>query len=72
VRNCIGRKLHLEGGEMLHHQRGKVSIFTQGEQVLLVQSVDVRLRILVDDSARDDDRTTLVRRSDSIDTETSW
>ncbi len=47
--NSVGCKLHLESREMLHHQRGEVSIFSQREQVLLVKCIDVVFGILVDD-----------------------
>lgn len=47
--DSIGCELHLECREMLHHQRGKVSIFAQGEEVLLVQSIDVGFGVFVDD-----------------------
>jgi hypothetical protein len=56
---------------MLHHQRREVSIFTEREQVLLVQGIDIDLGIFVNDSSRNDDRSALVGRSDSVDTETT-
>jgi hypothetical protein len=71
VSDSIGRKFHLESGKVLHHQCREVSIFTQREKVLLVEGVHVRLGILVDDPAGNDDWPTLVGSSDSVDTETS-
>ena len=41
VRNSIGSKLGLERWEMLHHQRRQESIFTEREQILLVESVHI-------------------------------
>lgn len=40
VGDGIGSELHLEGREMGHHDGCEVPIFTEGEQVLLVESVD--------------------------------
>lgn len=69
--DSVWRKLHLEGREVLHHQSGQVSIFTEGEQVFLVQRVDVDFGIFVDNPGRDDDGSTLVGRTNSINTETT-
>lgn len=71
VRNGIRSEFHLESREMLHHERGEVSIFSEREQVLLMECVDVRLGVLIDDQRGDDDRSTFVRRSDTVDGETS-
>ena len=40
VRNSIGREFHLECGEVLHHEGCQVTIFTEREQVLLVERID--------------------------------
>lgn len=69
--NGVWRKLHLEGREVLHHERGEVTIFTEREQVLLVERVDIDLRVFVNDPGRNDDRPSLVGRTDSVDTETT-
>jgi hypothetical protein len=47
-------------------------IFTEKEQILLVESIDVGMSILVDDTVRDVDGPTLVRGSDPIERETTW
>lgn len=44
----VWRELHLECREMLHHERREVSVLSEREEVLLVQSVDIRLGIFVD------------------------
>lgn len=41
---------------MLHEERSQVTIFTEREQVLLVQSVDVTFGVVVDDTVGDNDR----------------
>jgi hypothetical protein len=69
--DSIRRKLHLESRKVLHHERGEVPIFSQGEKVLFVQSVDIGLGILVDDNRGDDDRSTFVGSTDAVDGETS-
>ena len=70
-RNSIRGELHLVRWEMLHHQSCQITIFTQREQIFLVEGVDVPLRVVVNDTIRDDDRPTLVRRSDTIQRETT-
>jgi hypothetical protein len=70
--NSIRSKLGLERWEMLHHQRRQEPIFTEGEQILLVESIDVGISILVDYTVRDDDGPTLVRSTDPIERETTW
>ena len=71
MRNSIRSKLGLESWEMLHHQRRQESIFTEREQILLVKSVDVGFSVLVDDTVRDDDGSTLVCGTDPIQRETT-
>jgi hypothetical protein len=48
--DSIRCELGFEGGKMLHHQRRQEPIFTKGEQVLFVESVDVRVSVLVNDT----------------------
>lgn len=64
-------EFRLEGREVLHHERGEETIFTKGEQVLLVERVDHVLRVFIDDTTRDDDRTTLVGGTDAVHGETT-
>ena len=59
-----------ERGEVLEQECREVTIFTEREQVLLVQGIDKRLSVLLDDSVRDDDRATLVGSTDSVHRET--
>jgi len=62
----VGRELRLKGGEMLEEQSRQVTILTKREQVLLMEGIDVGLGVLLDDAVGDDDRTTLIRSTDSI------
>lgn len=71
VGDGVWRKLHLERRKVFHHQRGQVTIFTEGEQVLFVKRVDVDLGVFVNDPRRDDNRSTLVGCTDSVNTETT-
>jgi hypothetical protein len=50
VGDGVGRELHLVGREVLHHERREVTVFTEREEVLLVQSVDIVLGVLVNDN----------------------
>lgn len=67
----ICTEFRLEGGEMLHHQRCQKPIFTEGEQVLLVQCVDVRFRVLLNDAIGNDDGPALVGSPDAVERETT-
>ena len=58
-------ELGLEGREVLHDESRQETIFTEREQVLLVQGVHVRLGVLVDDTVRDDDGTSFVGGADA-------
>ena len=58
-------ELGLEGREVLHNESRQETIFTEREQVLLVQGVHVRLGVLVDDTVRDDDGTSFVGGADA-------
>ena len=51
---------------MLEEQSRQVTILTKREQVLLMEGIDVGLGVLLDDAVGDDDRTTLIRSTDSI------
>ena len=64
--NRIGGKLSLVGWEMLHHQCCQVSIFTEGQKILLVQGIEVAFGIFVDDTVRDEDRATFVCCADTV------
>ncbi len=37
----VGGEFHLEQGEVLHHDRGEISILAELEKILLVQCVHV-------------------------------
>lgn len=69
VSDGIRGEFHFESGEVLHDECRKITVLSKREQVLLVQSVHVWLRVLVNHSAGDDDRSSLVGCSDSVDTE---
>ncbi len=71
MRQGIRIELGAERREVLEHQSRKVTIFTEGEQVLLVQGVDVRLGVLFDDAVGNDDRTSLVCCTDTVHGETT-
>lgn len=69
--DCVGSELRLERGEILEEQRCQVTIFTKGKQVLLMESINVRLCVVLDDAVGDNDWATLVRGSDSVQRETA-
>lgn len=54
---------------MFHHQRRKISIFSQGEQILFVERINVVFGILVDHPTGNDDRATFIGGSNSVNTE---
>jgi len=62
----VGRELRLKGGEVLEEQSCQVTIFTKRKQVLLMEGINVGLGVLLDDAVGDDDRTALIRSTDSI------
>lgn len=62
----ICTKLGLERGEMFHQERRQETIFSEREQILLVQRIDVGLRVLVDYTVRDDDRSSFVGSTNPI------
>ena len=64
-------ELCTERREVLQHEGREVTIFTEGEQVLLVQGVDIRFGVLLDDTVGYDDRATLVCCTDSVHGETT-
>ena len=64
--DCVGRELRPKGGDMLEEQSRQVTIFTEREQVLLMEGINVGLCVVLDDAVGDDDRTALIRSSDSI------
>lgn len=71
VRRRIWGELGLERREVLHHQRCQEPILTEREQVLLVQRVDVGIRVFFDDAVRDDDRPSFVGGTDAVERETA-
>jgi hypothetical protein len=66
----IGNELVGHLGEILGHQGGEVAILTEGKQVLLVKSVHITDRIVLDNTIRDDKRFTLVNTSETVHGET--
>lgn len=71
MRNGVGGKLHLERREVGHHESREISIFSEREQVLLVEGVHNVLGVVVDDAIGDDERSTLVGRSNTVERETT-
>ena len=69
--DCVGCELRLKRREMLEEQSRKVTILTEREQVLLMEGINVGLCIVLDDAVGDDDRTTLICGSDSVQRETA-
>lgn len=64
--DSIWGKLHLEGREILHHQGRQVAILAERKEVLLMQRIDVRFRVLIDNTRRNDDGPALIGRADAI------
>jgi len=58
----MGAELCFEGREMVHQECGQETIFTEGEQILLMLGVNVALRILFGNRIE----TTLVSCTDAI------
>ena len=71
MRKGVGGKLGPERREVLEKESGEVTIFTKRQQVLLVQGVNIGLRILLDDAIGDDDRPSLVSCTNPVHGETS-
>ena len=71
MRNCIRSELEPVRWEMLHQERCQITIFTEREQVLLVQSINIAFCIVVDNAIGDDDRATFVGSTDPVHRETS-
>lgn len=73
--DCVGDsvwcKLHFERREVFHHERSKVSILAEGEQVLLMKGIDVAFRVFFDDPVGDNERAALVGCTDSVHAETT-
>ena len=67
----VGGEFSTEGREVLEQESSQVTIFTKRQQVLLVQSINVWLRVLLDNSVGDDDRPSLVGRSNPVHGETT-
>lgn len=66
TRNCVRSELGLEGGEMFHQQCRQESIFAEGEQILLVQGVYVIIRIFINYTVGDDERSAFVSSADAV------
>ena len=64
-------ELGAERREVLQQQRRQETILSERQQVLLVQGIDVRLCVLLDDTVRDDDRSALVGGTNAVHGETS-
>lgn len=71
MRDGIRSEFGSERGEVLQQESGQVTVFTERQQILLVQSVDIGFRVLLDNSIGDDDWSTLVSSSDSVHRETT-
>lgn len=70
--NGIGCELRPERGEVLQQECRQVPILTKREQVLLVQRVDIAFSVVIDDPVGDDDWTTLISSTDTVQGETTW
>lgn len=74
-RDCTGNSVrgefHLVRREVLHHERGEVSIFSEREQILLVECVNIGFGVFVNDHRRDDNWPTFIGGSNSVDRETT-
>ena len=67
IRNELGPKCR----EMLHEECSQVPILSQRQQIFLVQRVDVRLGVFIDDTVRDDDGSAFVGGPNTIQRETT-
>ena len=67
----IPDELSLEVGEVLEQQGCQVSIFTEVEQVLHVQSVDTVLRVVPNDLVTNEERLVGVGGTEAIQGETT-
>ena len=67
----VGGEFSTEGREVLEQESSQVTIFTKRQQVLLVQSINVWLGVLLDNSVGDDDRPSLVSSSNPVHGETT-
>ena len=66
MRDRIRDELRLERWEVLQKEHRHETIFTKGEQVLLVQHVCVPFGVLIDDTVGDDDRLAFVHISGAV------
>jgi len=69
--HSVGAKLGLERREMLHQQCCQETIFSKREKILLVERVDIGLGVFFDNAVGDDDGSTFVCGSDTIESETA-
>ena len=67
----IWGELRTERREVLQQERRQETILSERQQVLLVQRIDVRFRVLFDDTVRDDNRAALVCGTDPVHGETT-
>lgn len=67
----IGLELGLERREVFHEERRQEPIFTKREQVFLVKCVDMGLCVIVDDTVGDENRTTLISSTNTVEGEAS-
>lgn len=51
---------------MFHQQRGRESIFAEGEQVLLVQGIYIIIRIFINYTVGDDERSAFIISADAV------
>ena len=69
----IGNELVRHVREVLRHQSGEVSIFSEGQQVLLVQSINGAVTVVADNSVRDNQWFAFVSGSETVHGETvTW
>src|ERR1700722_164744 len=69
--NSVGCEFAFQRSKMLYHQRCQVAIFAEGEQVLLVKGVEVGLSVFIDDAIGNNNRSTFVGRTDTVERETA-
>jgi len=71
MRGSIRAEFGFECREMLHQKSRQETIFTEGEQILLVQCVDIGFGVFLDDTVGNDDGTAFVGSSNTIKGETT-
>ena len=71
MRDGVRSELRPERREMLEQQRRQETIFSERQQILLVQGIDVWLGIFFDNAVGDDDGATFVVGTDAVHGETT-